>query len=452
MNMKKSLFSSYLAVFLLTMPAPLVSQAAEPGIIVLPQPWTLMQAVQYAKDNNPETHIAVKRMESAEATAKSIRSGHYPVVSLGAEYSQTNTPMYSFGNILNQGAFDETIDFNDPGRTDSLLMKGEVKYRIYDGGLVSSGTESALARSEAASKQLVAVHRQLGFEVVKSYHTILQTEEMVRVRTAAVDAISASVEVGRARYEAGDLLREDLLNLELQKARATEERIRSTHDRQLAEKVFWNLLGIESEVHLDLPSNDTEQKAPQSTDYLGRSELAAMDAMILAAQEELEVTRSGGRPQVDAFASYQVDHGTVLGETGDSWMAGLRMNYTLYDGSRTKADTVSAKARLMEARAEKEKLKLALSLELQQARINHEQSLERLQVTEKMVEVAHESAELSRIRFQEGVILASDLIDMEMRLTDAQARRAAATADHDIAVANLRRTAGIAQFTVPVNQ
>jgi outer membrane protein TolC len=63
-----------------------------------------------------------------------------------------------------------------------------------------------------------------------------------------------------------------------------------------------------------------------------------------------------------------------------------------------------------------------------------------------MVEVAEESAKLSRIRFQEGVILASELIDAEARLTDALAGRTTARAENRIAIANLRRATGSNQF------
>ena len=40
-----------------------------------------------------------------------------------------------------------------------------------------------------------------------------------------------------------------------------------------------------------------------------------------------------------------------------------------------------------------------------------------------MVEQAEESAHLSRERFKEGLILSSELIDVENRLTDAQVRK-----------------------------
>ena len=63
-----------------------------------------------------------------------------------------------------------------------------------------------------------------------------------------------------------------------------------------------------------------------------------------------------------------------------------------------------------------------------------------------MVGVATEVIRLGRARFTEGVILASDLIDFEMRLSDAQARQLAAKAGYQVAIANLRRATGLEQF------
>jgi outer membrane protein TolC len=412
-----------------------------------PEQWTLETAVQYALKNNPQTHIALQRIETATAMVNSARSGNHPKVSVVAEYSQTNSPLYSFGNILNQGAFDNSIDFNNPGRTDDLLLQAKVEYRLYDGGEIEAGIQGAHSQSRAASHELQVIHQQLAFQVVKAFHSIQQAEDMLAVRDAAIQSIAASLAVGKARYEAGDLLKEDMLNLELQHVRAVESRIRSHHELELSKRIFWNLLGVRSEQTGSLPEYTDEQHLPAHIDCSGRKELQTLDARIAAAEADLERARSGERPTVDSFAHYQLDHGAVLGESGDSWLAGVRLNYSLYDGNRTQAEIAAATARLFEAKAQKDTIQLALSLELQRANIHYQQSLERLQVTSKMVEVAEESASLSRIRFQEGVILASDLIDMEMRLTDARASRASAKAENRIAIANLRWATGVEQFS-----
>ena len=412
----------------------------------LPKSWTARQAVAFAVASNPDNTIARRVIEEARAAADMARATDYPLVNVGAEYGQTNNPIYSFGNILNQGAFDSSIDFNDPGRTDNLQLKAEIRYRLYDGGRDRAGQEAAEAHIDLTETDLTAVHQRLGYEVVKTFQALIQAEEMVKVRAEELAAISAAHDVGEARYEAGDLLRQDLLNLELQQSRASENLIQSRHTLELTRRGFLNLLGLrEGEVTIS-PASDRDQEIPENIDYRNRLELKKIAAMEQAAAAELKKAEGGRMPTVDGFAGYQVDNGWVENESGDSWMAGVRMDYKLFDGRRTDAQITGAKLKLQEIEGFKKKTELALNLEVQQALLDYEQSRERISVTDKMVGVAEEVARLSRARFKEGVILASDLIDFEMRLTDARARQLAAKAGYRVAIANLRRAAGLEQF------
>jgi len=198
-------------------------------------------------------------------------------------------------------------------------------------------------------------------------------------------------------------------------------------------------------VTIDAKSGSAQQ-LPESFSYQNRHEMKRLSAMEKAAQAELAKARGSRLPSVDAFADYRLDSGSVLGGAGDSWMAGLRVNYTLFDGRKSEAQITAASLRLQEIQALKKKTELALHLDLQQALLDYEQARKRLSVTDKMVGVATEATRISRARFKEGVILASDLIDFEMRLSDAQARQLAAKAGYRVAIANLRRATGIEQF------
>ena len=412
----------------------------------VPKVWTAENAVAFAITSNPDNFIAQKRIEEAQATAAMAKATDYPLVNLSAEYAQTNTPMYSFGNILNQGAFDNTIDFNDPGRTDNLNLKAEIAYRLYNGGRDRAEIEAAEAATDISRSNLVAVHQRLGFEVIKTFQAIIQAEEMVKVRQAALEAITASLNVGKARYDAGDLLREDLLNLDLQQSRASEDLILSQHNLELTKRSFLNLLGLHvGEVTLS-NDNATPQQIPDSIDFQNRQELIQLRGLELVSLAQLKKAEGDGLPTVDAFASYQIDGGLVLEEAGDSWMAGVKMNYNLFDGKRTSSTVAKMRARLLEIQGLIKKTELALNLQIQQAELDYQQAEKRLSVTEKMVSVAEEGTRLRRARFVEGVILASDLIDFEMRLSDAQARQLTARARYQVAIANLRRVAGLEQF------
>ena len=420
------------------------SAASDKGV---PENWTVRQAVNFALANSPDSKVALLRIAAAQAASDQAHSSFYPKLDVSAAYGRTNNPMYSFGNILNQGVFDSSINFNDPGTTDNLNMSTSLQYRLYNGGHDQAGLKAAQAEEALTQAQQVAIHSRLSFEVVRAFFTIAQAEETVHARLSATKAIEASLTVAQARYDAGDLLKTDLLNLEVQKSTAEENLIQARHALDLAKRGFLNLLGLKQREVAIVQGTTCKQKVPQQISYDNRPELRSMDAMITAAEARVRQARSGYFPTADAFGSYQVDKGYKNeNSSGNSWMAGVKVNYTLFDGKRTAAEVVRAETRLSEIKEQKHKMELAFNLELERASLGLEEARKRQQVTEKRVELARESARLSRERFVEGVILSSDLIDVENRLTDALVHHTQARAARRIAVADLRRTCGMGQF------
>jgi len=432
------------AAVLLLCGAVVLSEArgAEP---LIPEIWTAKDAVSFGIKNSPDSRIALQRIAAARATQDSAAGVlNHPRIDLYATYAQTDNPMYSFGNILNQGAFDNDIDFNDPGRTDNLNLKAELTYRLYNGGRDQAGVDAATSSYLASEAGLREVEHQLGFEIVSAYQNIVSAHDRLEARRAELDAIDSSLQVARARFDAGDLLKTEVLNFEVQHAKTSENLIIAQHRKELAEKIFLNLLGLDSGTAVVDPGSGVGQTVPGKP--AERPEIEKLGAMLAAARSSLEQAEGVKRPTLDGFASYQYDYGWETDGSGDSWMAGLRLNYNLWDGRQGHAGIAGREAELKELEEQMQKLQLSVNLDVQQARINYAQAIERREVTSKMVEVARESAQLSRERFKEGVILSSDLLDTEVRLTDALMRQSTARANHRIAVANLRRALGYQQF------
>ena len=89
-----------------------------------PEVWTSKEAVVFGLKNNPDSRIAYQRIAAAQASrAEADALLKHPRLDLSGFYGQTNNPLLSFGNILNQGAFSDDIDFNSPGQTDNLNLK-----------------------------------------------------------------------------------------------------------------------------------------------------------------------------------------------------------------------------------------------------------------------------------------------------------------------------------------
>lgn len=411
-----------------------------------PSTWTARQAVIYALQNSPDSKIARQRIAAAEAARRQAAAAMRPEVSLSGGYSQTDNPMQAFGAILNQGGFDNTIDFNDPGRTDNLGFRAEINYRFYNGGRDQAAAEAAEALQLASQTDRTAIEHRLGYEVVRAYQTIIQAGDQVAAREAELDAIDSSLEVAAARYEAGDLLRADLLQFEVQQARASEQLIIAKHQLDLAQRGFLNLLGLSGTDVVLKPGAADEQPLPTGEEYRERPEVSALLARLTAAEAALVGARGALHPTLDGFAGYQYDRGWEVDGDGSSWLAGLQLTYQLYDGGRRDGEIARKSAERAEVKEQLGKLRLAVDLHIQEAELSRQQAAERRLVTEKMVQVARESAQLNRERFQQGVILASDLIDSEVRLTDALVRQSAARANCRTAVALLRQAAGLQQF------
>ncbi|MBU0483194.1 MAG: TolC family protein [Proteobacteria bacterium] len=434
------------AFIVLLFPQLVLAGEQNPATPVIPEAWTAEQAVNFALHNSPDSKIAWQRIEAAKAAISLQKAALYPTLSFISEYSQTDNAMYSFGNILNQGAFDQSIDFNNPGRTDNLYGGLLLSYRLYNGGRDQAGLKAARAEVAAVEMELRVVHDRLAFEVLRSFNLIIQAEEMVKTHETMVAAINASLVVAQARFEEGVVLRPDLLDLEVQLAGARENLIQSRHAQDLAKQIFLNLLGLTDQQLMIIPLIDRDLQVPLNSSYKARPELKNLEAMTEVAREKLRQANGGYLPVVDGYAGYGVNQGFVTGASEDSWQAGVKLQYNLFEGQRTEAEVVRATAMLAQINQQRRKVELAIELEIKQAELALHEAEERLAVTEKTVDQAAESARINRDRFSEGLILSSDLIAVENRMTNAQIRRAIALTNRRIAVAELRRALGLPQF------
>lgn len=417
------------------------------------EPWTLDRAVDTALRNSPDTRIARQRVEGAQAVIEQARAAWLPQASVQGRYLETTSPMMAFGSILNQRAFNFGLDFNHPGRIDDLNATGTVAYNIYGGGRPSAGLAAARSGARAAEQDFLAAQQQLGAEVVKAYLNIRKAREAVVAFEAGVKAYAAAVATARARFDAGQMLKADLLSLEVQLAQTRENLAAARHGAALAGRAFLFVLGLDAsseavEVAADDPS-PARLTMPDTHDFSQRPELRGLQERIRAAEAMVRAARGGHLPTVNAFASYQYDRGWQLKRDADSWMAGVSIDLNIFDGGQASGKVRQSMAEFAQAKEMLRKAALGIGLEVEQARLAHDDAVERLAVTASAVGQAEESAALSRARYEKGALLTADLIGVEGRLIEARMRRAVASADERIALAELRRALGLPPFAQP---
>lgn len=411
-------------------------------------PWTAAQAVDTALQNHPDAALARARVQAAEAMIEQARAAWMPQVSVSGRYTQTDSPMQAFGSILNQRAFNPGLDFNHPGQIDNLNLTGTVGYNLYAGGRATASRKAAEAGARAAAQDLRVAHQQLATEAIKALLNLRKAREAVGAIESGVHAYAAALANARLRFDAGQVLKADLLSLEVLHAQTREQLTHARHGAALAERAFLFVLGRAPTPgeSVELAGADPVLDAltvPATTDVTARPELTGLQERVAAAEKMIDVARGSRRPNVNAFASYQHDRGWKLDRHGNSWLAGLAVEVNLFDGGQTSGKIHQAEAELAQVKQMLRKAELGLALEADQARLAHTAALERLTVSAQTVAHAEESATLSRARFEQGALLASDLIAVESRLLDARLRRTLAEADERIALAELHRAVGL---------
>jgi len=409
------------------------------------EPWTLERALEQALSQNPDARLAQERISVARAGLEQANAGFWPRLQFQSSYTRTDNPMMVFGSMLNQHAVPSNPNFNDVPGADDLNVRGIVTMPLYQGGRTKAGREAAKANTEAARQDNEAVRNALGFEVARTFHTVLKTREFIRAADAGVLSYQTNLTIAQRRLQGGTLLKTDVLDIEVRLAQAREDLVRARNANALAIRALRNLLGIE-EGDFTVADSAPRVASPESGDYSRRAELAAAAHRARAAEEHVRGAKSGYQPRLNAFGSLDYDYGWKFEGEGTSYTAGALLQWDIWDGQLTRAKVQEARANLNSAREEQRKVRLALSLEAEQARLELEDANERLHVTAQAVETAAESTSLTRTRFDQGQAISTQLMDSETALIAARVRRAEAEADQRIAVAALRKALALPQL------
>lgn len=409
------------------------------------EPWTFERALAQALTNSPDALLARHRIAAAQAGLEQADAAFWPRLQFQSSYMRTDNPMMVFGSILNQRAFSKSLDFNDVPDVDNLNAKGLVTVPLYTGGRNKAGHEAAKANTEAARRDDEAVRNALGFEVARAFHTVLKTRRFIEAAQSAAESYETNVAIANKRLQAGSLLKSDVLDIEVRLAQAREDLVRAHNAEALASRALRNLLGIEGGEFV-VAASAPNVSAPRALDFSHRPELAAARQRERAAEQVVRGAKSGYIPRLSAFGSVDYDYGWKYDNGGGSYTAGAMFQWDILDGQLTRGRVREAAANLESAREEERKLRLAIGFEVEQARLDLKAADERLDVTQQTVGQASESLALTRARFEQGLSLATQLMDSETALVAARVRRAEAEADQHIAIAALRKALALPQL------
>jgi outer membrane protein TolC len=418
-----------------------------------PQNLTLAEAVRVALEKNPT-------VQAADAYSQAVREGiseawaaRFPRVDFSEGFTRGNNPVFVFGGLLTERQFtsgDFALNFlNTPPPLDIFRTQFSAALPLYDAGQTGRRIKDARLNARAANEAKQRTQQEVIFDVVKAYTDELLARENARVAEAAVQTVQSDLARAQARQDAGLAVPSDLLSAQVQVAQAQEDLIRAKSAAEIAHAALNVAIGLSEDAPTAIePGLKEFSYAPgelvdrQQHALAARPDLREAGLGYQRASNGSRMARAEFLPKVNAFSAWEEDNQTFLTRGGNNWVAGVSLNFNVFDGGANRARLAAARYRERQAQAQLSRMTAAVKLQVREAYLNLSTARQRLEVARQAQSEAVESLRILQNRYEEGLATMTDLLRVETARTAAQKNYLNALFDYRLSCAALELATG----------
>ena len=432
---------------------------------------TLDQAVSIAMENSLQRQIAQGDVAVANDKLKQAQSGYWPKLTLNAGYThysevptdvQLATEMAKLNNGVDKLA--QVLAQSNPsnpyltaisnGLNTVSLPDQSLNYYgwnlvfeqpLYTGNKLTALNKQAKANQGYAKANLNAADQNLVFEVKKAYYTVISTQHLVETMQQAVDDMENHVKEADAYCRAGMVAKLDVKRAEVKLADLKQKLLMAQNGLELANMALNFTMGVSLETKYKLVDNvkyepfQMDLQTCQEKALANRPEVAAIQAKVEIAKQNLEIAKSTGRPIValraehESFKPYNPDAENQIGVVA---------TMKLIDGGQIHNQVKEAEDVVKQAQIAQELTNRAIKLDVEQAYRNLQVALQTIQVAEKSLDQAQETLHMADVSYKAGLSSSLERIDAEVGLTQAKTNYTQALSMYNIALAQLQKAIG----------
>lgn len=455
-----------------------------------PRPLSLVQALQLAEEQSEAVGIARSQLSQAEAERRRARSGYFPQLTGSALYQRTLRSQFSSlqdeGNGGNGSTEDCPTFVPRPGlpvseRLDSLEAAVECAstanpfaglgedlpfgrentYRfglslsqtLFTGGRLSGQTQAASAGVRRATIGVTSARAQLLLGVTEAYYDAALADRLVAIAQATLDQADTTLSQTRLARSVGNQSEFDLLRARVTRDNQRPVVIQRRAARDLAYYRLKQLLNLPLDRPLDLITElvDTSLvqvasmaelvEAPGDTSAEQRAPVRQAAAGVASQEGLLRAARAQRWPQVVLSSDYaELGYPSDLSPVGvnylSDWTVSLGVELPLFTGGRIRSEVEAAHASLEEARLRLQQTRELAQVDARNAQLQLQAALAAWDASAGTEEQSVRAYQIAEVRYREGISTQTELTDLRIELAQAQANRAQAA--RDVQVARMR--------------
>ena len=403
-----ALFTKSNAVAVIT--ALLAAAGSEPA-----QALTLQEGLAIVTEKGRDASMARADVEAARESLSLSRSSYLPSVDLYAretwlkDQPAAKAPFGSF-----------------PMSQDRYLTYGfRATQQLYDFGKTGSNVRSAEFGVKARVAGAFRARNRAALEFIMCYYDLLEAAEMLKVAEEEAGRYEAHRKDAEARFKAGVVTRNEVLQLQVMLA-DSKLRLLTAENALANKKAKVNsllLLPLNADLHpseiVGTPPLPAALDEAVTVAERENPDLADLDARIAAREHGGSAVRAEYLPSVYLSGGYEYGENRYqVHEQNWSVIAGVNVN--LFAGGATSARMGAVRSEIASLRIARDKLLDQVRLDVQTAWLELGSSHEKIEVAYTALSQAVENLRLQRLRYQEGVAIAGEVIDAVALMTTAE--------------------------------
>ena len=397
---------------------------------------TLADCVKIAFAKSPQLETSKADIVEKEALLKSAKKDMYPALSF--EYGYTHSP------DTVTPPFDEEDHYHYSFIVEQPLYEGQalitaVKQSELDLGY--SRASMALTKNDI----VLAVH--------ETYYNLLKTRKFADVARQSVKEREAHLRDAKAFYEAGLIPKNDMLQSEVELARAEVNLVRTINLSTMAMANLNILLRKPVDTHLNIEDILTYKASEVSWDKSlqdaekYRPEMQQADIIIEQADKNIILTRAPYLPSVSVSADYTKQGDSFLADDNPNGpdevkRAQAMLEWEFWNWGQNKDEVAAAKHALRKTRERKVETLDIITLQVREAYLDIKETEINIQLTEKAIEHAEEDYRINESRYKAQISTSTDVLDAQTRLTEAKINYYNALYNYRIALMKLAWATG----------
>jgi outer membrane protein len=389
-----------------------------PAPATTPDSLTLDEAVRIVLETHPAVEEAREGVLVSSARVRGSRSALYPVVDATGLYSHVGpVPSLEFEN--------RSISLFPSNNYNASVT---VRQTVYDAGRRGVEVERARSVEETAAEGVELVRSGLAYQTIDAFNAILFLQENLAVQDEELQALTRHLAITEEKVRSGTATEFEVLTTQVRMADVESRRVDVASNLEVRRIELGQLLGWTTETPPVLMGSFDGTPADLDVDSLIGVALAQRPEMKLSrgaegtAEVQARLASLGDKPSVSLNLTLGAKNGYIphLNAVKPNWVAGMSLDFPLFNGYRNRSQVEESEAGLSQARARTRALERTVTTQVQQAAASVQASQEKIRASELQVRQAEAALELANTRYQAGVVTNLDVLDAQTSLSEAR--------------------------------